>query len=468
MAILSKVVTPGVLGVTDYTFNLGYIAQAHIIVTVDGVLQVDPTDYSWINNSEIRFVVAMVGGENIVMQRASSQAIRLVTYFNASTLSDENLNKDSLQAYYLSQEAIDLFGLALGLDNIDNQLTARLLRVKNVGAPTADADAVRKQDLDAVVAAAGNVPIPSNPGDDGKQLTASAGLFAWTLHVITISLITDAVAFMKTFLASATVALARTNLGLGTMSTEAVVAISGHLSGLNLANGSDADHDIDVAAGIAVDSTNTAVMQLASAMTKQLDATWAAGTNQGGLFTGTITTATWYHLFLIQKDSDSSIDVGFDTSVIAANIPTGYTEYRRIGSVLTDSSSNIFPGFWDGDSFLWLVPPLDVNSSAVGTTAALATMTSPLDVRTEIMANVLVDGATRHSVYISSPDVTDLAPSTTIGPLSTISMATATNFEIQQISVRTDLLSQVRYRASLASTTLRIVTLGWIDKRGKD
>lgn len=119
------------------------------------------------------------------------------------------------------------------------------------------------------------------------------------------------------------------------------VSVTGGIVGLVLSNDTDTDHDIQVSAGACVDSTGTVHMQLATAMTKQIDAAWAVGDDAGGLFSGSVANSTLYNVFLIRKDSDGSIDVGFDTSATAANIPSGYTYYRWIGYVLTDGSANI-------------------------------------------------------------------------------------------------------------------------------
>lgn len=106
-------------------------------------------------------------------------------------------------------------------------------------------------------------------------------------------------------------------------------------------NGSDTDHDIDFSAGRVADSTAASMLILESVMTKQIDSAWTVGNNAGGLFSGTVANSTTYYCFLIQKDSDDSIDCGFDTSSTAANIPSGYTNYRRIAQFSTDGSANI-------------------------------------------------------------------------------------------------------------------------------
>jgi hypothetical protein len=142
-----------------------------------------------------------------------------------------------------------------------------------------------------------------------------------------------------------------------------------YISGLTTSNATDTDHDIAVAAGCAMDSTNTCMLTLATAMTKRIDAAWAAGDANGGLFSGSVAINTWYHLFLIKKDSDGTIDAGFDTSITAANIPTGYTKYRKIISVLTNGSSNILNYDQSGKTVAWRarVKVMDDNNGANNT-----------------------------------------------------------------------------------------------------
>lgn len=127
----------------------------------------------------------------------------------------------------------------------------------------------------------------------------------------------------------------------GTDPSWGVIGLLGYSSGLGLSLDVDTDHDVLVAVGEATDSANASILKLLTGITKQIDAIWAVGDDAGGLFSGTVAADTVYHFFLIQKDSDGTIDAGFDTSVTAANIPTGYTAYSNIGYCWTDASSNI-------------------------------------------------------------------------------------------------------------------------------
>ena len=178
-------------------------------------------------------------------------------------------------------------------------------------------------------------------------------------------------------------------INLSRTTTDLNAVPKGYLSGLEMSNDTDTEHDILIAAGIARDSANGANLELTTATTKQIDNTFSAGDDAGGMFTGSVATDTWYHVFLIKKDSDGTIDAGFDTSISAANIPSGYTEYRRIGSVLTDGSSNILGFKQVGDDFVWTTSVTD-STTSFGTSEASVTISTPLGV--PVMATLVVHG----------------------------------------------------------------------------
>jgi len=244
----------------------------------------------------------------------------------------------------------------------------------------------------------------------------------------------------------------------------------GYIDGLILANGTDADHDINIAAGEARDSTNTYNLINTATLVKQIDAAWAAGSAAGGLFSGSVGNATWYHVFLIRKDSDGTIDAGFDTSVTAANKPAGYSTYRRIGSVLTNgSAANILAFSQMGNQFLWKVGITDVNAAAITNSATLYTLSVPLGVKTLPVITTQVAKGANVIVYWSSPDVTD----------SAASQPNVTSYQINgqgvdptwhkgPTSLRTNTSSQIRGRTDTAACTAYVYTQGWIDPRGKD
>jgi len=238
-----------------------------------------------------------------------------------------------------------------------------------------------------------------------------------------------------------------------------------YISGLILANNSgDASNDIDIGVGVAKDGTNVYDLNLAASITKRLDATFVAGTNQGGLDSGAKAVSTWYHMWLIRKDSDGTSDVLFSTSATAPTMPSGYTAKRRIGAVRTNSGNTLIAFTQLVDRFSWLVPILDISAVLVGVTASLRVMTVPLGVRTVGIFNCIASHTANVDVTISSPDVTDNDPATV--QFRTI-VVPANTTQAQAIQVPTDLSSQIRIRADVAAApTLNVGTAGWIDPRG--
>lgn len=126
----------------------------------------------------------------------------------------------------------------------------------------------------------------------------------------------------------------------------------GHIAGLRVSNnGADPNNDVDIAPGECADSTATYWMRLESTLTKRLDAAWAQGSGQGGLFSGSKAPETTYYLFLIRRDSDGAIDAGFDTDPNAANRPAGWSAYAPVWelAVHTDDSGNLWQFTHNGD-----------------------------------------------------------------------------------------------------------------------
>jgi hypothetical protein len=234
----------------------------------------------------------------------------------------------------------------------------------------------------------------------------------------------------------------------------------GYLAGLGLSNATDTEHDITVAVGTCKDSTNAVTLTLASALTKQIDAAWAAGSAAGGMFVGAgVQNATWYHLHSIRKDSDGSIDAGFDTSITAANKPEGYTYYRRLGSVLTDGSANILQFIQTGDLFQWKTPIVDANAAAVHADDPAATIT--LSVPTGLKIKALMIGLCNTTgCKIYDPDLT-AAP-------ANYNFFNSANAEGGEVEVMTNTSAQVKAISSSNTGTLTIETLGYTDHRGRN
>jgi hypothetical protein len=88
----------------SFAVTFEYINSDHVSVTVDG----SAATFSFNNSSEITISSpTLAGSELVLIKRSTSPTARLVNYVDGSNLSETDLDTDSLQAFYLAQEAID-------------------------------------------------------------------------------------------------------------------------------------------------------------------------------------------------------------------------------------------------------------------------------------------------------------------------------------------------------------------------
>ncbi|WP_373031670.1 hypothetical protein [Sulfurovum sp.] len=229
-------------------------------------------------------------------------------------------------------------------------------------------------------------------------------------------------------------------------------------------NGSDPAKDIDISAGFATDTTGAYYMNLPTSFTKQLDAIFAEGTSAGGLFFGTIAADTWYAIHLIRKDSDGSIDVGFDTSSTAANIPTGYTYYRHIGWVLTDATPDIIAfksveiagGAVD---YVYNSTITDI-SRTLSTSRLVETISAPPDTRAHL--DCRVNGTTTSFTWVHPTHYIDAAADSSNSHM--VSSSASTN-PSRGRDIELDSSSQIASRSSAAANTLTVSVTGFLHRR---
>ncbi len=237
----------------------------------------------------------------------------------------------------------------------------------------------------------------------------------------------------------------------------------GYISGFLPVIAADTDHDISFGVGEARSALASSLKRiaLATALIKQIDVDWAPGTNDGGFPSGlTLAIDTWYHLFVIKNNTTKVVDAGFDTSLVATNLladASGYTEFKRIGSVLTDGSSNI-SGFTSYELpsglriFMWDDPPLDLNDATI----TVRETVGPFSVPPGLNIYGIFTGRTDNAdFYLSTPAVDDEAPSNSAAPLALASSNNSPYFRLI-----TDTSGQLSARSGGAGT-IRIVTHGW-------
>lgn len=151
------------------------------------------------------------------------------------------------------------------------------------------------------------------------------------------------------------------------------------LDGLKITNNAtDANNDIDIAAGSCRDSADAEVLTLASALVKRIDATWAVGTNQGGLDTGSAAAGTFYAVWLIKRSDTGVVDVLISASFTAPTMPASYDLKRRIGWVATIAGSAVLSkqsteGLWTTIETAWWI----VNDASITTNVAETVQAGP-------------------------------------------------------------------------------------------
>ena len=245
--------------------------------------------------------------------------------------------------------------------------------------------------------------------------------------------------------------------------------------GCTLSNDSDAAHDILISTGKWRDAADSVNIVVSSAFTKRIDATWAAGDDAGGMEDGdTVGNNEWFHVHLLSSADGATVDAGFDTSVTATNlladtavVAAGLTNYRRIGSVLTDGSANILAFTQIGDWFFWTDPPLDVNTQQPGTSGTAYALSVPPGVNSRVKINYVLSGGSGGDLYyIRELQNNDEAPSATVEPLVT-DIQNASSAAGSWIGM-TNTSKQIFVRCSNASSAIEIATLSWQDRRGRD
>ena len=256
--------------------------------------------------------------------------------------------------------------------------------------------------------------------------------------------------------------------GFITQATRSVAGVALLNQQIIIANNiADPNNDIDFSAGNFTFSDFSG-QAVATAMTKRLDATWVAGTNQGGLFSGAKAANTTYHLFAIYDPVNNLTDFGFSTSLIAANRPVAYTKFKRIASLLTNVSLNIREGIYTFNndrsySFYYKTPINDYSS-----TGSLAGALIPLTIPTGISTLALLflgcsnSGVANHAIYLTNPAVSNDLPTLSLSTLL-IGQGAATIDGGVQAQVITNTVSQIRLRSNSLSGITNISTLGYTD-----
>lgn len=222
----------------------------------------------------------------------------------------------------------------------------------------------------------------------------------------------------------------------------------------------DTEHDLEITT-YGRDGTS-------SVITKQMDTTWAAGTNQGGMQSGSsLPTSGFYYVFVIRNDTTRAIDFIGHTS-LSPTIPAGWTRVsaRDVFRLCTDSSANHAQFSHDLDGGVVLLTgtlALDLDVSDQGTTRITRTAVNVPGGVVALRRSFSVCGSS-HQSKVEATVHTDQAPSISGAALAdhwSDSAFASSAFSIGSAPVFINASRQYSTDSTQAGTTLYVQFYGW-------
>lgn len=246
---------------------------------------------------------------------------------------------------------------------------------------------------------------------------------------------------------------------------------SGHLyhpNGVGIANDTtDATNDIVFHIGTMRDSADSGNIDALTSLIKQADATWVAGTNQGGRFYTTLADGT-LHCYRIRNPSTGVVDGGFSDNASdptgGASYPAGFTQYRRIGSIVR-SGGTIRAFNQVGDTFRFVSPVADRSSTSAVAFGLLA-VSVPSGFVLQPILHVAFAVATAGNITVGIGSAT--ASAATVVAQGLLANAASTG-PVPPIFF-SDTSGRINFETVITSGTINgnvLSTLGWIDTRGR-
>ena len=283
---------------------------------------------------------------------------------------------------------------------------------------------------------------------------------------------TNALAVTGTAAISGAVTMSNYGAGIAQFSSAGLlssVPLSNYISGLTLSTAGSSS-TFGIATGVATDSTNAVIMNLASAYTKTTGA-WVVGSTNGALDTGTIANSTWYHVFLIKRLDTNVVDILVSLSATSPTLPTNYTVFRRIGSMKTDGSAHWVKFTQSGDWFFWGTSLLDQGTTEPGPTPVLYAFNVPSGVSVLARISGYSSGsATPDTFFFSSPlqgSNTVNSPICARNMICYISVGSTITYGAGQFDIWTNTSRQIYASSINTDGNFEFGAMGWMDPRGK-
>jgi hypothetical protein len=228
--------------------------------------------------------------------------------------------------------------------------------------------------------------------------------------------------------------------------------------------------DIDFTAGNFSFSDGSG-QAIAPALTKRLQSSgsWSAGAGGNLLTTGARANSSTYHLYAIYNPTTLATDymallgVAGTAPDPTAVLPSGYTKFKRLASILTDGSGNIRTGkytfFIGGYDFEYNTPITDVSSVSLTTTRASLPITTPAGIKTKanfyIIANSVVNAIDKIIVYEGGTSV--------INGAFAGGVASGTSSFGTTLFCKTNLSKQIDWKTENYTLSMSLATHGFTD-----
>lgn len=269
---------------------------------------------------------------------------------------------------------------------------------------------------------------------------------------------------------AATKSYVDSNSSSATTTTQGIAFLSNPITISN--NATDANNDIDFSAGNFQFSDGSGQAVATAIMTKRLDATWSAGTGNGGLLNGTAVPKainSTYHCYKIYNPTTGVEDSAFLLGVSGTApdptsvLPSGYTKFKRVASVLTDGSGNIrnasYTFYLGGYYCNYNTPISDASSITLTTTKASLSLTTPKGINTIANVHPCFDITNARDTLVIYEGGTSKPYFYVRGGASTIANAQVGASNV----VKTNLSSQIDWQTTTFSLTASLITNGFTD-----
>ncbi len=264
--------------------------------------------------------------------------------------------------------------------------------------------------------------------------------------------------------------------------TKSVLGVAYLSNPITIANNATTPNtDIDFSGG-KFDFSDGSGQAIASALTKRLQSSgsWSAGAGGNLLTTGARANNSTYHLYSNYNPTTLAVDymallgVAGTAPNPTSVLPSGYTKFKRVASILTDGSGNIRAFTQFGNYFKYTSGVSDVNTGFVaGSTTP--TVSTPLGINALGIFNIGLDiasGSTGNNIWSVLSDFNQASGlSIANNRQATVNVCKTTTFTNCATSTAfafTNLSSQVKLYngevvTSTTSASISILTHGFID-----